>query len=196
MGKIITVNFRGDDLYGFENDDGIFVALKPIVESMGMDWSAQYRRVIRDPILSEGIAMMATPFSRGGDQDAVCLKMDLVNGWLFTIDSNRIKDQSVKDRVLLYQRECYGVLFKHFYKGAGEEPLVIEDHEQTHEPETGKLRMVAEARQTFGHKAAAQLWVKFGLPMVPAMIEENRQFSLLDFESVRPANPGEKSAAA
>lgn len=196
MGKIITVNFRGDDLYGFENDDGIFVALKPIVESMGMSWSGQFERVKRDPILAEGIRVMRTPFGPGGAQDAICLKMDLINGWLFTIDSSRIKDEAVRDKVILYQRECYGVLFKHFYKGASEEPLVIEEHEQTHEPETGKLRMVTEARQTFGHKAAAQLWVKFGLPMVPAMIEENRQFSLLDFESVRPVKPGDKSAAA
>lgn len=197
MGKIITVNFRGDDLYGFENDDGIFVALKPIVESMGMSWSGQFERVKRDPILAEGIRVMRTPFGPGGAQDAICLKMDLINGWLFTIDSSRIKDDSVREKVILYQRECYGVLFKHFYKGASEEPLVVEDHEQTHEPETSKLRLVTEARQTFGHKAAAQLWVKFGLPMVPAMIEENRQFSLLDFESVRPERPaGGKSAAA
>lgn len=196
MGKIITVNFRGDDLYGFENDDGIYVALKPIVRAMGLDWSAQLKRVKRDPILAKGMAMMATPYGLGGDQEAVCLKMDKVNGWLFTIDSSRIADPETRERVQIYQEECHNVLFKHFYKGASEEPLVIEDHEQTHEPETGKLRMVTEARQTFGHKAAAQLWVKFGLPMVPAMIEENRQFSLLDFESVRPVKPGEKSAAA
>src|SRR5690606_12528064 len=102
MGKIITVNFRGDDLYGFENDDGIFVALKPIVESMGLDWSGQLQRLKRDPILSEGMVIMPTPFGRGGSQEAVCLKMDLVNGWLFTIDSARIKDGPVKDRVMLY----------------------------------------------------------------------------------------------
>lgn len=64
MGKIITVNFRGDDLYGFENDDGIFVALKPIVESMGMDWSAQLQRVKRDPILAEGMVIMTTPLGQ------------------------------------------------------------------------------------------------------------------------------------
>lgn len=100
----------------------MFVALKPIVESMGMDWSAQYRRTQRDPILSEGIAVMATPFGRGGDQQAVCLKMDLVNGWLFTIDSSRIKDEAVREKVLLYQRECYGVLHKHFYGRSNGEP--------------------------------------------------------------------------
>lgn len=193
MGKIITVNFRGDDLYGFENDDGVFVALKPIVESMGMDWSAQYRRVTRDPILSEGIAIMATPFGRGGDQEAVCLKMDLVNGWLFTIDSARIKDQSVKDRVLLYQRECYGVLFRHFYKAEKPEPLVIEDHEQGAEPDGSRIRMVTECRQTFGTKASGQLWFQLGLPTVPAMIEQSRQFDLLDYEKIKTANQ-EKAA--
>ncbi|MGV2104399.1 phage antirepressor N-terminal domain-containing protein [Rhizobium sp. 21-4511-3d] len=78
----------GDDLYGFENDDGTFVALKPIVESMGMDWNGQYQRVKRDPILSEGMCVMHIPFGRGGNQDAVCLKLDLVNGWLFTIDTS------------------------------------------------------------------------------------------------------------
>lgn len=42
----------------------------------------------RDPILSKAIAMMATPYGLGGDQEALCLKIDKVNGWLFTIDSS------------------------------------------------------------------------------------------------------------
>ena len=187
MGQIVTVNFRGDQLYGFENDDGVFVALKPIVESMGMDWSAQYRRVTRDPILKEGIAMMATPFTRGGDQEAVCLKMDLVNGWLFTIDSSRIKDDAVREKVILYQRECYGVLFRHFYKGSKpvSEPLILEDHEETQNPDGTKVRLVTECRQTFGTKASGQLWFQLGLPTVPAMIEQSRQFDLLDYAAVK-----------
>jgi hypothetical protein len=189
MGQIVTVNFRGDQLYGFENDDGVFVALKPIVESMGMDWSAQLKRVKRDPILAEGMAIMATPFGRGGDQDAVCLKMELVNGWLFTIDSSRIKDDAVREKVILYQRECHGVLFKHFYKGAKHtaEPLVLEDHEETANPDGMKVRLVTECRQTFGAKASGQLWFQLGLPTVPAMIEQSRQYDLLDFASIKTA---------
>lgn len=102
----------------------------------------------------------------------------------------------VRGKVILYQRECYGVLFKHFYKAEREDPTVIEDHEQPHEPENQKLRMITECRQTFGQKAAGQLWVKFGLPIVPAMIEENRQFSLLDYNSVKTADDQQKSEAA
>lgn len=35
--------------------------------------------------------------------------------------------------------------------------------------ETTRLRMVREARQTFGVRAAGQLWFGLGLPVVPAM---------------------------
>lgn len=190
MGQIVTVNFRGDQLYGFEDDDGVFVALKPIVRALGLDWSAQLKRVKRDPVLVEGMAMMATPYGLGGDQEAVCLKIDLVNGWLFGIDSTRIKDQAVREKVILYQRECYGVLFKHFYKGAKpvQEPLVIEDHEETASPDSAKVRLVTECRQTFGSKASGQLWLQLGLPTVPAMIEQSRQFDLLDFAAIKTAS--------
>ena len=185
MGKIITVNFRGDEHYGFENDYGVFVALKPIVEAMGLDWSAQYRRVKRDPILAEGIAIMATPFGRGGSQEAVCLKLELVNGWLFTIDAARIKYERVRERVILYQRECYDVLFKHFY--GKYEPLSIEE-EDANESENARLRMVTEARQTFGPRASGQLWFRLGLPVVPAMLEQPAP-DLFDYDKIKTLDP-------
>lgn len=196
MGKIITVNFRGDDLYGFENDDGIFVAVKPICDAIDLKWEGQRQRLHRDPVLREGTCVMQVAQSVFGVSEVTCLRMDLVNGWLFGIDSSRIKDETVREKVMLYQRECYSVLFKHFYKGEKTDPIIIEEHEQPHEPENSKLRMVTEARQTFGAKAAGQLWVKFGLPMVPAMIEENRQYSLLDYESVKTEAPARSANAA
>ena len=189
MGNIVTVNFRGDQLYGFENDDGTFVALKPIVESMGMNWSGQEQRVKRDPILSEGVCVMHIPFGRGGDQDTVCLKLDLVNGWLFTIDTSRIKDDAVRDKVIIYQRECYQVLAKHFAgKHAGvSAPKMGDSLDDPQENESVKLRMVNESRQVFGNQAAAQLWFRLGLPVVPAMLHDPRQLNLLDFSVVKSA---------
>lgn len=56
--------------------------------------------------------MMATPLGHG--QETVCLRLDYLNGWLFTIESVRIKDELIRQRVQDYQRECYRVLFRHF----------------------------------------------------------------------------------
>lgn len=198
MGQIVTVNFRGDQLYGFENDDGVFVALKPIVDAMGINWEGQRQRVQRDPILSEGTCVMQVPFNGSKGQEVTCLKFDLVNGWLFTIDSSRIKDDAVREKVILYQRECYGVLFKHFYKGArpASEPLILEDHEETANPDASKVRLVTECRQTFGAKASGQLWFQLGLPTVPAMIEQSRQFDLLDYNAIKTRSETPEANAA
>ena len=130
--------------------------------------------------------MMATPFGRGGDQEAVCLKLDLINGWLFPIDPSRIKDDTVRQKVLTYQRECYRVLHDHFAGRRGGSKAVIGEDE-VNESEATKLRHVTECRLTFGNRAAAQMWFSLGLPVVPAMLNEPRQAELFDMSSVRYA---------
>lgn len=183
MAEIVTVNFRGDQLFGFKQEDGAYLALKPMVEAMGLDWSAQYRRVQRDPILSEGIAMMATPFGRGGEQEVLCIKVDLLQGWLFTIDSSRIKDEEVRKKVLLYQRECYGVLHAHFTgKSAGHATTDEKPNETATLSE--RLRLVAETRQSFDTQAAREMWFKQGLPIVPSMLQPV-QPNLFTFNAIR-----------
>lgn len=195
MGQIITVNFRGDQLYGFENDDGTFVALKPIVESMGMDWSAQLKRVKRNPILAEGMAIMATPFGRGGDQEAVSIKLELVNGWLLTIDTSRIENDEVRDKVLLYQRECYAVLFKHFYgRSQTERAEGTAGTPNPEEPMQVKRSLVTEARQTFGCQSARELWFKLGMPTTPSMFADERQGDFFTYTAIKRDEPTDKAA--
>lgn len=180
MTNIVTANFRGTEFYGFNDGNTVWVALKPIVEAMGLDWSAQFRRVKRDPILSEGIAIMATPLVHG--QETVCLILDYLNGWLFTIESNRIKDNEIRERVQEYQRECYRVLYRHF---SGERDKLARE---ANELLSLSLRMVTESRQTHGVQAAAQLWKERGLPMVPAMEPAFRQRDLFDlYEEMKKA---------
>lgn len=186
MSNIVTVDFRGDTLFGFKEGDNTFVGMKPMVEAMGLNWSGQLQRVKRDPILSEGVCVMPTPFSRGGDQEAVCLRLDLVNGWLFTISTDRIKDEAVREKVLTYQRECYRVLHDHFAdKKTGRKDLLNE--EEAAESEGTRLRLVTEGRQTFGTQAAAQLWFQLGLPIVPAMMDQPRQMNLFSIEQIKHA---------
>lgn len=195
MGQIITVNFRGDQLYGFENDDGTFVALKPIVESMGMDWSGQLQRVKRNPILSEGMVVMPIPFGRGGDQEAVSIKLELVNGWLLTIDTSRIPNETVRDKVLLYQRECYSVLYKHFYgRSIGERTRAVEGDVNLEEPMQSRRSLVTEARQTHGVQSARELWFKLGLPTTPSMYADPSQGEFFTYTAIKRDPPAADAA--
>ncbi len=118
MGKFVTIDFHGDQLVGFEDSDGAFVALKPMVENIGLAWHGQYERMKRDSILSEGIRVIRIPFVRGGEQEAVCLPVDLVPGFLFRIDVSRIKKPDIRAKMLDYQRDCYRVLSEAFGRPA------------------------------------------------------------------------------
>ena len=189
MGDIVSVNFRGDDLYGFKQDDGVFLAVKPMCEAMGLPWEPQRQRLNRDPVLSKGTFVMKVPFGRGGAQEAVCIKLELVNGFLFGIDSGRIKDDAVRERVIVYQEECYSVLHDHF--AGRRRPLIgaNEDDEPDTSPSMNERRsLVAEARQTFGAMAARQLWFNQGLPVVPAMVAHGQNDpDLFHYGMVAPA---------
>lgn len=102
---IVDVRFHGDPLLGILTERGAFVPLRPLVIGMGLDWTAQLRRVQRDPVLAEA----TTTFFGGGEEGAVCLPLGLVPGFLFGIDASRVA-VAVRGRVLAYQRGCFEVL--------------------------------------------------------------------------------------
>ncbi len=190
MGNIVTVNFRNDTLFAVERDDGVFVAVTPICDALGLAAAMQRKRIQNDAILSEGGIVAIFP-SAGGMQETFCLRLDLVNGWLFTIDESRVKDEETRLRVLSYKRECYRVLFEHFYGRQAPRAEIVEDGAEAVGP---KVRMVTESRNTFGTQAAAQLWFKLGLPVVPAMLASSER-TLFDVFGAKPDEPASRAVS-
>lgn len=111
-----VVPFHAHQILTAREGDEILVPLRPIVESMGMAWNAQFERVKRHPVLSEGVRITRTP-SQGGMQDTTCLTLEMLPGFLATIETSRIKDPAVRERVTLFQREAFHALFVHFFGG-------------------------------------------------------------------------------
>ncbi|MCA9944755.1 MAG: ORF6C domain-containing protein [Ardenticatenaceae bacterium] len=104
------------------DEQDIYIPLRPICDHLGLDWSAQTRRVRRDPILSKYVRFVAITATnpedaqKGGNPNMLCLPLDYLNGFLFGISANRVKDD-LRDRVLLYQERCYRVLHEAFQEG-------------------------------------------------------------------------------
>lgn len=173
-GALTTVQFRGDLLFAYERADGVFVAVKPISTRLGIDWSAQLQRLRRQPILAEGMVVITIP-SPGGAQETVLLRLDLLPGWLFGIDANRVAPR-LRDAILAYQRECFAVLHAHFFIRAGNREAEraarqVEMAESRRRREAlaedhARLAKVREARLNFGRVAAQRVWAEVGLPAV------------------------------
>jgi len=174
MNSLTTIAFHGDTLFAIERDDGVFVAIKGICDRLGIDWEGQRQRLKRDTVLAECTCIMQVP-SPGGPQETTLLRLDLVNGWLFGISENAVKSEA-RAAVLTYKRECYRVLFDHFYQQSrrGEPaPAVEADGPAVRDLPTDTLRtylrMVTEVRILRGKAAALKLWQELPLPELAAL---------------------------
>jgi hypothetical protein len=113
----VTIPFYDDNLIIQLGEDGqIYVALRPIIEALGLDWSAQYRRIKRDPVLSEetrtiSVAVTATEMRQRGEgaKDHICLPKQFISGFLFGINANRVREE-FRQNVIKWQREAHLIL--------------------------------------------------------------------------------------
>lgn len=152
-----VVIFHGDAIHAERVDGRVIVAVKPIVERLGVDWEAQRQRIKRDEVLEQGACVIQVP-TPGGVQDSVGLPLELLPGFLFGISAERVSDPGARAAIIAYKRECHEVLFRHFF---GPRDEVQIDWEEARE----KLALVREMRLTSGKAAAAKLWAELGLPM-------------------------------
>lgn len=123
MSGMQMINFHGNEITVIEKDGIQYVAMKPIVEAMGLDWSGQLKLIKGDAVLSKGMVVTSIP-SEGGEQDAVCLPLNKLNGWLFKIPASRYSGER-KAAIIRYQEECYDVLFDYFHKGGTTDPAML-----------------------------------------------------------------------
>lgn len=107
-----AVIFYDDEVTAVLADEGgrqqIYVPVRPLCDYLGLNWSGQQQRINRDPVLSDvkGVCVIHTP---GGSQEMLCIPLDFLNGWLFGVSASRVKE-SIRERLITYQRECYRVL--------------------------------------------------------------------------------------
>jgi len=69
-----------------EGEPQIYVPLRPICEYLGLAWSAQTRRIRRDPVLNKWATFVAITATnpeearKGGNPNMLCLPLDYLNG--------------------------------------------------------------------------------------------------------------------
>jgi hypothetical protein len=115
MSKITVIDFHGHPLYTFEQDGQVYVVMRPIADALGLEWSAQYRRIQRDDVLT-CVAIMATQILPGDDQlrEVMALPIDFMNGWLFGITASKIRPE-YREPLIQYKRESYRVLYEYWH---------------------------------------------------------------------------------
>lgn len=146
MSGLAKINFHGTPISVIEKDDKQYVAMKPIVKAMGLDWKSQYRSISRDPVLNSVMVNLTTTGEDGKQYEMTSLPLNKLNGWLFKIDANRYKhDMKRFNAIITYQRECYDALYAYFNKG-------VAIH-----PKTDIQSLIETVREEAYRRAAAEL---------------------------------------
>lgn len=112
------VAFYDDLLTAVRSDDGqVYVAIRQMCLSLGLNAQAQRRRMDRHAVLADGLKVVAMMATTTGKRDSYVLRVDLVPLWLSGIDTKRISDEAIRLKLEHYQREAAKVLWEAFQEG-------------------------------------------------------------------------------
>lgn len=113
--KTEIIQFRNASLLVEVDENGTpWVAVKPIIDAIGLHADSALRGIKNDEILGSVHAVRRVRDAHNRGNDMVCLPIEHVHGWLFGIDASKV-NQEAREALLAYKRECYRVLFEHFY---------------------------------------------------------------------------------
>lgn len=118
------VEFHGDQVQTIRNSKTgeVFVPIKPICERFGLAWQPQLEKLKTHPTFASTVTMIVTVGEDGKNREMVCLNLKTIPAWLMTIHPHRIPDLGVREKVILYQRECADVLYRYFFHGQATNP--------------------------------------------------------------------------
>ncbi len=114
------VNFYGDHLAIAIISNEAFVALRPIVEYLGLAWSPQRLRVLRDEVLSQHISLIQMVGADGKQREMLCLQLEYLPGWLFGVTPSRAKPELIP-KLTRYREECFRILWQAFQAEVAQE---------------------------------------------------------------------------
>jgi transglutaminase-like putative cysteine protease len=101
------ITFHGTELLTAQDDSGkVYVAMKPIIEGMGLSWGNQSQKLVED----ERYSVIRIPFAtEGGVQEMLCLAADQLPAFLYSINPNKVR-KDLREKIIAFQRETFAVI--------------------------------------------------------------------------------------
>ena len=110
-----VVKFHETEIVAFIDDNGTpLIAIRPICDAIGLHADTAVKAIKKHPILGDWHAVHHVSVSEIKKVNHVLLPIEYISGWLFSINPNKCKPEA-RENLLVYQRECYRVLYEHFF---------------------------------------------------------------------------------
>lgn len=106
------IPFHGATLEAVRDGDDVWVVVKRTCEAIGVSVQSQLQKLNTKPWAV--IRSLLTTGPDGKTYEMSCLHIDCLPMWLGTINADHVSE-SVRPRLLVFQRECAKVLRDHFF---------------------------------------------------------------------------------
>ena len=109
--KLVAVEFNNNQIEVIEETQSIVIS--DICEALGINSSSQIKKLQADESYESKLIKVQT---KGGLQEVFTIPLSKLNGWLFSINPNKVKPE-VKQKLIEYKKECFNVLNSYFNNG-------------------------------------------------------------------------------
>lgn len=120
----ITIPFHDKPLVLIDHHEQPFVAMRPIVDGMGMDWKSQQRKLNKR--FTSTVVILTTVADDGRKRAMLCLPLKQLPSWLNTIHPEKVAPH-IRDSIRRYQAECDEVLWQYWTTGEARRQHIRED---------------------------------------------------------------------
>lgn len=110
---IVTIN--NIDIVASNENNQVYVPIRPICEALGVNYSSQLEKIKSHPILAPVVPLRGTTGADGKQYEMMCLPLEYVFGWIFTINPNNVNSEA-RTELIRYQTECYHALYNYFFE--------------------------------------------------------------------------------
>ena len=191
---LIEIPFHDTKIVAARDGETPMVALRPVCEATGLDYSGQLQRLRRKPWAVVG--MTPTTGADGKTYEMAMIDRRTFTMWLATIDTSRLKHDSTRAMVELFQNEAADALDAYFHDGGAVNPRASEEqlgqlHDQIISLADRRLDMLSKAR---GFVSSDWLEQKFrlviarGLGEAPEIDLDDRQLIVDDYLTAKGMN--------
>jgi len=120
--ELMPVPFHGDTVVLVGKNNEPYVAMKPIVTNMGIDWNGQRTKLVER--FSSTVEEISTVAEDGKLRSMTCIPLRKLAAWLYSISPNKVAPE-LRDKIIQYQEECDEVLWNYWTKGAAIRPGAV-----------------------------------------------------------------------
>ena len=113
--QTLTAEFLGKEVTLVDNNGVAYVAMREIVEGIGLDWKVQHRK-LTSHYQKFSCGHITTTGKDGKKYEMLCMPIKKLNGWLFSINPNKVR-ADLKERLENYQEECFLALCDYWTEG-------------------------------------------------------------------------------